>query len=730
MLNVRLLAVALLLAGSFTLIADEPAPGVAPRPAAKSRNKVYPVADLVIPVRNDVSYGECPATRATCEDQLIELITNKVQPHCWTKAGGPCVIEYFPIGMGLVVSGPDEVQAEVAAVLDSLRKSQQESIVVSIRFMTVSTEFLQQFGLDDDLHARDWRANDCCCDACDCWNFECDDPDCCCGGCRCLEPDCCHSQTSAVALTPLQIDLLLAAIDADRSARISQAPRVMMGDGESASLDMRQQVEFVTGVKVESVDGQIRTTAQMTPMTTGMRATVKGAVSADQRYVAVHLATSHSYLKNDEVPMCPIAVGQPGSSRDLDSQRELVPGLAIQMPTLGTLSLETDLNIRAGATMLVYGGQIQHTARVERAIPLLGKLPGLGRLFKHTSNETTTEHLLVMVTPEIIHGLPSQSASTSHGARGGIIQTGFAPKAAGTTATTGGSCSAGPAIVPAKCGNPGEACPSCKEPAHQGTHPPMSAAERREREWAEKLVAGFIKASCRGQADAGFQFAQHAFSVSPGQVAEFQDGPTSEVDLRPNSCCPRANCQSPARSRFDSVQLSGPLCTCDKSRASSNGPSALSSPVVHSFFWVSEPVEPQVSHLLACPADAHWTDHLMHCPPPGFLAYRPSARESGVMAVALRIGEGRPIPVTFRSERAVQSGLVELPGCLVPDEDSMPVNDSSTSESQGGRQVESTRCTSGSSFDMPTLRTAPESCPQSGTNPSNSKPRPMVRPER
>ena len=72
MLNVRLLTVALLVAGSFTLLADEPvAAPDAPHPVVKSRNRVYAVADLVVPIRNDVTMANS-AGRSAQPDGAVE----------------------------------------------------------------------------------------------------------------------------------------------------------------------------------------------------------------------------------------------------------------------------------------------------------------------------------------------------------------------------------------------------------------------------------------------------------------------------------------------------------------------------------------------------------------------------------------------------------------------------------------------------------------------------------
>src|SRR5437763_722113 len=86
--------------------------------------KAYHVADLVIP---PPPIG-APATDKpkTTELELIRKITATVEPKSWTAAGGPGTIEYFPLGMALVVNSTPDVQAAVGKYLDAVRKMQDQ----------------------------------------------------------------------------------------------------------------------------------------------------------------------------------------------------------------------------------------------------------------------------------------------------------------------------------------------------------------------------------------------------------------------------------------------------------------------------------------------------------------------------------------------------------------------------------------------------------------------------
>ena len=174
-------AAAVLAAGTLTLLAADkpkslPAPLAADTAHANFINKVYAVADLVVPIpgmgapvspaKKDCD-EECAACAGclipgilgdlpgadegkanTCEDALMKMITNAVCPNQWSAAGGPCSMEYFPIGMALVVNAPAEVHEQVARMLESLRKLQDIQVAIELRFVTVTEDSFERIGVD------------------------------------------------------------------------------------------------------------------------------------------------------------------------------------------------------------------------------------------------------------------------------------------------------------------------------------------------------------------------------------------------------------------------------------------------------------------------------------------------------------------------------------------------------------------------------------------------------
>jgi type II secretory pathway component GspD/PulD (secretin) len=92
-----------------------PAPCASAEPAKMVR-VMYPVADLVA----------VPSPRPSCcqpqEEVLKKLITETIVPSSWNCLGGHGHIDYYPLGVALVITHTPEVQEQVRLLLDRLRE--------------------------------------------------------------------------------------------------------------------------------------------------------------------------------------------------------------------------------------------------------------------------------------------------------------------------------------------------------------------------------------------------------------------------------------------------------------------------------------------------------------------------------------------------------------------------------------------------------------------------------
>jgi Flp pilus assembly secretin CpaC len=101
---------------------------------------VYSVADLVIPVATGAS-----TPYKSLEERLIGLITQAIDPASWSENGGEASIQYYRLGMALVVSQTPSNQEEIVNLLTALRRLQDVEVVIETRVISLPSELAEAF---------------------------------------------------------------------------------------------------------------------------------------------------------------------------------------------------------------------------------------------------------------------------------------------------------------------------------------------------------------------------------------------------------------------------------------------------------------------------------------------------------------------------------------------------------------------------------------------------------
>src|SRR5262249_49116586 len=154
------------------LLAAGLAPARAEPPSSvKMVARTYAVADLVVPVSSvepcvwkmspePAEAGPvapaCPEKPAavkppTMQDKLIKVITDTIAPDRWSTTGGAGTIDYYPLGMALVILQTPDVHEQIAELLESLRRLQDNEVAVEVRFVSVSDACYQELARKFDL---------------------------------------------------------------------------------------------------------------------------------------------------------------------------------------------------------------------------------------------------------------------------------------------------------------------------------------------------------------------------------------------------------------------------------------------------------------------------------------------------------------------------------------------------------------------------------------------------
>jgi len=168
----------------------------------------------------------------------------------------------------------------------------------------------------------------------------------------------------------------LKALTTTNRARILAEPNLLVVEGQLAEILVGGEIPIPIVQTVGTSTGSVSVEWK----DFGVKMAIKALISGDGESINLDVAPEVS---------------------NLDFGNAIVVG-GIRLPALQTRRVHSILHVLDGQT-LVIGGlyQVEHS-RTVRKIPLLGDIPLLGNLFKHTDKQERDTELVVFVTPEIV----------------------------------------------------------------------------------------------------------------------------------------------------------------------------------------------------------------------------------------------------------------------------------------------------------------------------------------
>jgi type II secretory pathway component GspD/PulD (secretin) len=392
-------------------------------------------------------------TGNTIEDLLIKLITQTVSPESWSEVGGQGTIQYFPLGLALVINQTLDIQEQIQDLLEALRRLQDLEVSIEMRLLSVSESFFERIGVNFDVnivnpnHKYDNNLLT--------TNFQ---PF---GFINKFTPaGFVSGLTQANTLTPdlgvpiqqssfafstppfgypyaigsdgglslglaflsdIQVFMFMEAAQGDRRMNVMQAPRLTMFNGQTATLTVGDIQFFTVGLQQNFTPaGQLFFTPQNQPFPLGVSLTVAPVVSGDRRFVRMNLAPTLTNLANANVPLIPVQIPIPQTfdSGIVSNAQDRLFQMFLQQPTFTTISILTTVSVPDGGTVLIGGLKTLSEGRNEFGPPILSKIPYINRLFKNVGYGRDAQSLMIMVTPRIIINLEEEIRQT--GGPGGV----------------------------------------------------------------------------------------------------------------------------------------------------------------------------------------------------------------------------------------------------------------------------------------------------------------------
>ena len=193
----------------------------------------------------------------------------------------------------------------------------------------------------------------------------------------------------ALAVSGTDFSAFVELLDTQGDAKVLSSPRVSTVNNQKAVIKVGSDEFFVTGVASNTTTGtatNTNNTVQLTPFFSGIALDVTPQISKDGE-VILHIHPSVSEVRDQRKQ---ISIGDDQSS----------------LPLAFSSVRESDSVIRArSGQIVVIGGLMKSsTNKEESGVPLLGDIPVLGHLFRHTREREVKSELVILLKPIVIEG--------------------------------------------------------------------------------------------------------------------------------------------------------------------------------------------------------------------------------------------------------------------------------------------------------------------------------------
>jgi len=361
-------------------------------------------------------------------NSLITLIQYTVAPTSWYDAGGDATINAYE-SKKLVVLQTPENHLEIVKLLLEMRKALGHQVSIEARFLVVGENFLEEIGLDTwgNLYlgkafgTAQWSSS----------SFEMAEPE------ATGITGSFDISSSTVQFPPgypadapqsisqgalmgffggkfggvldgLEANFLIRATQAHRDSESLIAPKVTVLSGESATLQVKRTVRYASPPNITynsyysgttTTSGSSGTSSienNINYVPTGPTLNITPTITPDRKHVLLNIVAELQDLLGYDTSVVDAIV--PGSG----TTSATVLQYSVTLPQTERSRVKTRVSVPDGGTLLL--GGLKQTAAVEKevGVPVLSKIPVLGRLFTNRSKVADSKILLILVKPTII----------------------------------------------------------------------------------------------------------------------------------------------------------------------------------------------------------------------------------------------------------------------------------------------------------------------------------------
>ncbi|MHC4637130.1 MAG: type II secretion system protein GspD [Planctomycetota bacterium] len=321
--------------------------------------------------------------------ELMYLIQTSVEPESWLDYGaaGEGTINVYN-QRKLVIKQTVENHMKILDLIENLREALGQQVSIEARFLTVTEEFLERIGLDIDI-SYDFGGK---LQRIDFDQGSFDSTQLFATG---TPPALSFGGAYGSVLDDLRVNFLVEASQNHKEVKTLNAPKATVLSGEMAMMSVNIMRDYISGYEFTELtspvgDNQpirVVATPEFDAVWDSVTLNIIPSISPDKRYVLLNIMT---FLTQST--LVPSAVFSDTSG---------VP-YPIDLATSEMTSVMTRVTVPDGGTLLIGGQKIADETEVDSGVPVLSKIPLVGRLFENRSSSRNSRILLILVKPKIM----------------------------------------------------------------------------------------------------------------------------------------------------------------------------------------------------------------------------------------------------------------------------------------------------------------------------------------
>ncbi len=343
-------------------------------------------------------------------DKLIQVIKENVDPTSWGVADSGVDIVEFEIGKLLISQTPDN-HKQIEELLELFRKLQTMQVSIEARFIASEEDDLLDLGvewkgfndvplqklgdkpgagvyssrntLDSDTRVATVLGS---------------------AGSSIVSETFVSTKAPANAgaimqiavLDPIRASLALHALSEKKKVKDILAPRLTVLNNHQGYIVRSEDTSYVAGYT--NTEGNLVPTIER--VSSGELLVVRPTVSSDKKYITMDLSPQISRNVKFRQRFLRIGTDQGGSQsviRVRDTQEA-----PIELPDLQVWQLQTRVQVPDGGVVFVGGRMGNKETSVTRGVPVLSKIPVLGRLFRTDGDGSELNNLVISVRSKIL----------------------------------------------------------------------------------------------------------------------------------------------------------------------------------------------------------------------------------------------------------------------------------------------------------------------------------------